>query len=84
MISSSVDVLQDILAGGGPEQLIIALGYAGWRPNQLEEEILNNRWLITDISPEIIFNRSNDDKWSLALSSLGIDLSNFTNHYGHS
>ncbi len=83
-ISSSFDILQDIISGTGPNELIVALGYAGWRPNQLEEEILNNRWLIADISPKLIFSQTDDDKWSLALSSIGINLNNFSNKYGHS
>lgn len=84
MISSSIDVLQDIAAGHGPKQNMIALGYAGWAPNQLEAEIIRNRWLVTTATPELVLGSDDNNKMSLALSSLGINLNNFTPFFGHS
>lgn len=83
-ISSSSDILHDITLGKGPKNFMIVLGYAGWMPNQLENEISQNLWVITQASPELIFNTPIEDRWSLALSSLGINDSNFYLPLGHS
>ncbi len=83
MVSSSLEVLRDIAAGHGPKQRIIALGYAGWAPQQLESEIAANRWLITEATPELVLSDA-DDKWSRAMSSLGLDTNNFSLAYGRS
>lgn len=84
MISSSLDVLRDIAVGGGPKQRLIALGYAGWAPNQLEAEIANNLWLVADATPDLVLGTDDDDKWKKALSSLGISDLNLTPSVGHS
>lgn len=83
-VSSSMAVLQDIAEGRGPKQKIIALGYAGWTSQQLENEIAENRWLITEATPELVFGNNDDCKWSNALSSLGISSENLTPAFGHS
>ncbi len=83
-VSSSLEVLQDIALGKGPKQRIIALGYAGWAPEQLEKEILNNQWLIIDANKDLILDEKDTSKWKIALSSLGINNINFSNTYGHS
>ncbi len=82
-VSSSLEVLRDIAAGNGPKQLIIALGYAGWAPQQLENEIAANRWLVTNASPELVLS-DNEDKWTHAMSSLGLDFNNFSLYCGRS
>ena len=83
-ISSSLEVLKDLASGTGPLKSIIALGYASWAPQQLETEIAANMWLVTDSSPELVFNPDDSSKWSMALSSLGILTDNFITSYGHS
>ncbi|WP_087209621.1 YqgE/AlgH family protein [Yoonia vestfoldensis] len=72
-MTATMDVLEDIAAGRGPAQAMLALGYAGWGAGQLEQEILQNGWLTCDPRDDIIFGRTNGDKWSSALKSLGID-----------
>lgn len=84
MVSSSLEVLRDIASGNGPKQRIIALGYAGWAPHQLESEIANNRWLITQATPDLVLGTDDDAKWTRAMSSLGITTNNLTPTYGHS
>lgn len=84
MVSSSIDILKDIVTGYGPKQRIIVLGYVGWASEQLENEIKNNLWIITDASSEIIFGSIDDDKRAIAMASLGIDHNNFIANYGHS
>lgn len=72
-MTATLDVLEDLAHGNGPAQALLALGYAGWAPGQLEQEIAQNGWLTCDSSADIVFDEDNDRKWSSALKSLGID-----------
>ncbi len=72
-VSSSVDILTDIAFGNGPKNNLIALGYASWSPNQLEQEIIANSWLVVPATPELVFKTKDEDKWLAALSSIGVD-----------
>lgn len=82
-ISSSMDVLTDIANGTGPEKNIIAMGYSGWNPQQLEAEIVDNRWLVVPSDPEIMFNTPDEFKWERALDEAGVDFSRLINVTGH-
>lgn len=72
-MTATLDILSDIAAGEGPKKAILALGYAGWAPGQLEQELQQNGWLTCDATPEIVFARDDGSKWGAALTSLGID-----------
>lgn len=72
-MTATLDVLQDLARGDGPEASILALGYAGWGPGQLEDEIAQNGWLTCDAAPEIVFAGEDAKKWERALKTLGID-----------
>jgi len=72
-MTATLDILEDIAKGGGPSQSLMALGYAGWGPGQLEGEIARNAWLTATGSPEIIFDVASREKWERALATLGID-----------
>lgn len=71
-MTGSRDILADIASGQGPHYRLLALGYAGWGPGQLEDEIAANGWLNCEADPEIIFNHDDGDKWQAALRSMGI------------
>lgn len=81
-MTASVDVLQAIARGEGPESSMMALGYAGWGPGQLESEIAQNGWLTAPARSDIVFGRANEHKWSAALKSLGIDPLNLSSSAG--
>ncbi|MFK7836388.1 MAG: YqgE/AlgH family protein [Sulfitobacter sp.] len=72
-LTATLDVLEDIAAGKGPERALLMLGYAGWGPGQLEGEIAQNGWLTADATVELVFDLADDGKWEAALRSLGID-----------
>jgi len=72
-MTATLDILEDIAEGRGPTKSIIALGYAGWGPGQLENEIAENGWLICDASPSLVFDTNDTSKWEQALHSLGIN-----------
>lgn len=72
-MTATLDILEDIASGRGPDRSIMALGYAGWGPGQLEDEIAQNGWLTGDPTPEIVFDRDDGLKWAAALNALGVD-----------
>lgn len=72
-VTGTVDALKEVAAGNGPEQLLFILGYAGWGAGQLDQEIQQNSWLVTDPDPSIIFSEDHDQKWTRAVGQLGFD-----------
>jgi len=73
VLTASMDILQAIAEGGGPEQCLLALGYAGWGPGQLDDEILQNAWLNAPADDKILFDIDHQSKWQRALAKLRID-----------
>lgn len=82
-LSTSQDVLFAIADGHGPDQHLIALGYAGWEAGQLEDELINNVWLTCPADPRIIFETPHDQRLAAAAARLGINLSLLTSQAGH-
>ncbi|EPX85090.1 Putative transcriptional regulator [Rubellimicrobium thermophilum DSM 16684] len=72
-MTATLDVLRRIAEGGGPRDSMLALGYAGWGPGQLEDEIARNAWLTAPARPELLWSRANEHKWHAALKAIGID-----------
>jgi len=73
VLSASMEVLQAIAGGGGPEQARLLLGYAGWGAGQLEDEIRQNSWLTAAADNDILFDTAYQTKWQRALAKLKID-----------
>ncbi|MDC0739093.1 YqgE/AlgH family protein [Cognatishimia sp. SS12] len=82
-MTATLDVLEDMAEGGGPDRAILALGYSGWGPGQLEAEIADNGWLICDPALELVFDTADDQKWGAALNTLGIDPLTLSASAGH-
>ena len=72
-MTTTRDILEDLANGQGPDSAVLALGYAGWGPGQLEDEMLQNGWLTGDGADELIFSAAHSDKWQAALRAQGID-----------
>ena len=72
-LTATLDVLEEIAGGKGPRSSLLALGYAGWGPGQIETEIAQNGWLTADARDDIVFGRASEHKWTAALKSLGVD-----------
>ena len=72
-LTASLDVLKAIAEGNGPREGLLALGYAGWGPGQLDSEIHQNAWLSVSADETIVFGDDNDVKWRQALAKLHID-----------
>lgn len=72
-MTATVDVLAALARGLGPSSALLALGYSGWGPGQLESEIARNDWLTADAPADIVFSGDNAAKWRDALKGLGIN-----------
>jgi len=82
-LTATLDILKAIARGNGPASAILALGYAGWAPGQLEHEIQANGWLHCTADPELIFGSDIDGKYEKALRKIGIDLGMLSSEAGH-
>ncbi len=82
-LTASLDVLRAIAGGGGPKQGILALGYAGWGPGQLDGELQQNAWLAAPADPTLLFDEADDTKWRRAFAALHIDPLLLSNAVGH-
>ena len=72
-MTATLDILEDISHGNGPDTCLLALGYAGWGPGQLEDEIRANGWLTCEADANLIFSDDHTTKWTGAIESLGFD-----------
>ena len=82
-LTATVDILKAIAGGKGPRRSLLALGYAGWGPGQLDQEIQANGWLTADADSDLVFGTNLDVKWPRAVAKLGIDLSHLSSEAGH-
>jgi len=82
-LTSSRDILEAIAEGKGPEQYLIALGYAGWGEGQLEKEIISNAWLNTPYDEQVLYQTPAKHRWITAANSIGIDINQLTIPAGH-
>lgn len=82
-LTATVDILQAIADGIGPRQSLLALGYAGWGPGQLDSEIKANGWLHVEADPQLVFGGGMDDKWEQAMLKIGIDPRMLSDEAGH-
>ena len=72
-MTATIDMLEALASGGGPAKALLALGYSGWGPGQLEAEIARNDWLTCDAAEGLVFGADDRAKWSAALRGMGID-----------
>jgi len=82
-LTATIDILKAIAAGEGPDQAILALGYAGWSPGQLESEIQANGWLNCPADMDLIFDPDVESKYTRAFAKIGIDPSHLVSDSGH-
>jgi putative transcriptional regulator len=71
-LTATVDILHAMAAGHGPRRALMALGYAGWGPGQLDQEILNNGWMVVDPDRDLVFGDDLDSKWARAFAKIGV------------
>lgn len=81
-LTASVDILHAIVKGEGPKNSILALGYVGWGPGQLDAEIQSNSWLLVSPDDAILFDGDLDTKWQRSVSKLGFDAGQLASEAG--
>jgi putative transcriptional regulator len=82
-ITGSKDILEAIANNQGPTHALIALGYAGWSTNQLEQEIVENSWLTVPADKRIIFDTPIEERWTSSAKQLGVDVHLLSTQIGH-
>jgi len=82
-LTATVDILKAIARGRGPKSSLLALGYAGWGPGQLDGEIQANGWLSVGADDALLFDPEIESKWERAMAKLGIDFSQLSGDAGH-
>lgn len=82
-VTTSRDILEAMARGEGPAHALVALGYAGWGPGQLEQEILDNSWLSAPADRAILFELPPPHRWEAAARLIGVDLNRLSTDSGH-
>jgi len=82
-LTTSRDILEAMAAGSGPRDQLVALGYAGWAPGQLEDEIRRNGWLTVRATPDLIFRLPPEARYDAAMGMLGVNAANLSEDAGH-
>ena len=82
-MSATIDILEDISQGQGPAEALVMLGYSGWGPGQLEDEITRNGWLTCEATQDLVFRTPDSEKWAEALLLLGVDPVGLSATAGH-
>jgi putative transcriptional regulator len=82
-VTATLDILRAIGRGDGPRHSLLALGYAGWAPGQLDAEMQANGWLSAPADADLVFDPDFEGKWQRALGKLGIDLTLLSTEAGH-
>ncbi|MFD1695276.1 YqgE/AlgH family protein [Roseibium aestuarii] len=82
-LTATLEILKAMAEGGGPRQAMLALGYSGWAPGQLEAEIQANGWITGPADKALVFDGATDNKWHRALQSIGIDPAMLFGEAGH-
>lgn len=82
-LTATIEILKALAKGEGPARSVLALGYSGWGPGQLEREISHNGWLNVPADPTLVFDNALDTKWERALAKLNLTPSSLSGLAGH-
>ena len=82
-LTATIDILRAIASGRGPRRHLLALGYAGWGPGQLDFELRSNGWLSVEADDDLVFDSDLDTKWTRAMAKIGVDPRMLSDTAGH-
>lgn len=82
-LTSTVDILRAMVEGDGPRRSLLALGYAGWGPGQLDQELHENSWLHVEADDALLFDQDVDSKWHRSIAKIGININMLSGEAGH-
>ena len=81
-MTASFSILSDLAKGSGPSNALLALGYSGWAPGQLENELASNCWMFGKLEDQEIFSINFENKWSISLKNTGVEPSKISSNFG--
>lgn len=82
-LTATRDILHAMASDDPPRRAVLALGYSGWGPGQIERELSDNAWLVADYDPALLFGEDHEDKWRYALDQMGITPAHLQSDAGH-
>lgn len=82
-VTTSNDIIRAIAANTGPKDVMVALGYVGWREGQLNKEVMENAWLVCPYSAELMYDVPFEERWEFAGQSIGVKMNQLTSGFGH-
>ncbi len=82
-MTCSTEIINDIAKNQGPKKFFISLGYSGWGPGQLEDEIKQNSWININEELDFLFDMDSEKKWTTAIKRTGIDFTKFSSYSGN-
>lgn len=82
-VTTSNDIIRGIAEGNGPPDMLVALGYAAWTENQLEQEVMGNSWLVCPYKAEILYDVPFEKRWEYAGLTIGVKMNQLTTDIGH-
>lgn len=82
-ITTSNDIIRAIAEDSGPKDLLVVLGFVSWDQHQLEQEVINNSWLVCPFTPEILYDVPFKDRWNEAGLAMGVNMKRLTSNVGH-
>jgi len=82
-LTTSKDILELLAEGNGPARFQLLLGYAGWSAGQLEEELINNDWILAQSNHQLIFETPIEEQWAVAARNIGFERSQLMSQIGH-
>lgn len=82
-VTTSNDIIRAIASNTGPNDALVTLGFSGWAENQLEEEIINNMWLVCPYKPELLYEVPFEKRWDYAGSLIGVKMNRLSSSFGN-
>lgn len=82
-VTTSNDIIRAIAQDTGPKDVLVTLGYAAWTGNQLEQEVMDNVWLVCPYKSEILYEIPFNERWEYAGSTLGVNMNQISSSAGH-
>lgn len=83
MVTTSKDILDVLGTDQQPKEVLVILGYSSWSGGQLEQELIENSWLVVEADHEILFHIPVEQRWQAASKKLGVNIFSIANHVGH-
>ena len=82
-VTTSNDIIRAIAEDSGPKDALVALGYTAWGENKLDEEVMDNVWLVCPYTPELLYDVPFNERWEYAGLSIGVKMNQLTSSVGH-